>query len=440
VFRSFLRLVIPVFLKSLMNVRVVSALALVGLVFSVTITQVLAQTVTEDSLNQQLQQETEEVESEIDVIQEQLDKLISGYSANSEQKLTLSQEVAAKRNQIEETDRLITDTRLVIGQIEKQQADTQTEIEDLEEDISRMYIEIQEHYTPIKVILTGKNVGDILSRFYISSSITSKIEEKLEEKQTLQAQLEQTKQENLRLQSQLEQSRSLLKSEEGSLDALLAQTNGQESEYQKLLDAIAGQKLELEAQLGSLQGEYLSELEDLREAEEDQNLSSTNCIFEDKSNLDLPPDYFVAPYNGALTQPFHCGHDGLDIAGSFGADIRSIGDGQVAKVGPRMDGCIGLGCSGGFGNYIVIKHNLPNGRRVYSLYAHLKNQSPLTVGDEVAKGSTVGSMGCTGYTKPYPCGVHLHFVLLNESYETEGIGCRLGGSQCFNPVRFLREY
>jgi predicted RNase H-like nuclease (RuvC/YqgF family) len=123
----------------------------------------------------------------------------------------LSQEVAAKRNQIEETDRLITDTRLVIGQIEKQQADTQTEIEDLEEDISRMYIEIQEHYTPIKVILTGKNVGDILSRFYISSSITSKIEEKLEEKQTLQAQLEQTKQENLRLQSQLEQSRSLLK-------------------------------------------------------------------------------------------------------------------------------------------------------------------------------------------------------------------------------------
>jgi uncharacterized protein Yka (UPF0111/DUF47 family) len=50
---------------------------------------VLAQTVTEDSLNQQLQQETEEVESEIDVIQEQLDKLISGYSANSEQKLTL---------------------------------------------------------------------------------------------------------------------------------------------------------------------------------------------------------------------------------------------------------------------------------------------------------------------------------------------------------------
>jgi murein DD-endopeptidase MepM/ murein hydrolase activator NlpD len=417
----------------------ISVVGVIMVVFSPSLS-LAAQSNAEQALESEFVEDTTQVEGEINEIQQQLDQLISNFSQNSDRRSTLSAEVSAKRLQIDETDRLITDTRLVIGQIEKQQEDTQAEIDALGEDISRMYIEIQEHYTPIKVILTGRDVGDILSRFYMSSSITKKIEDKLQEKEDLQAELEETRQQNLELQSQLEQSRALLKSEEGNLDALLTQTNGQESEYQKLLDAIATQKLELEAQLGSLQGEYLSELQDLRDAEQDQNLSSTNCSFEDKSNLDPPLGFFGSPYNGVLTQPFHCGHDGLDIAGSFGADLYSVADGTVEKVGPNMTGCVGLGCNGGFGNYIVIKHQLPNGRRVYSLYAHMRYKTPLTVGTQVSKGTTIGQMGCTGFTKPYPCGVHLHFVMLNESYETGGIGCRLGGSECFNPQRYLSQY
>ena len=51
----------------------------------------------------------------------------------------------------------------------------------------------------------------------------------------------------------------------------------------------------------------------------------------------------------------------------------------------------------GWGNYVVLRHTLPTGETVYSLYAHLKPKSVLVRrGDVVAAGEQIGNVGRTG--------------------------------------------
>jgi murein DD-endopeptidase MepM/ murein hydrolase activator NlpD len=203
------------------------------------------------------------------------------------------------------------------------------------------------------------------------------------------------------------------------------------------LESISQQKLELESQLQGIQGEYLSEIEALRDSERNSQNNSTDCAFEDVENLEIPDNYFTRPVFGYVTQNFHCGHDGVDIASSLGSDIFSVADGQVVRIGPKSDGCVGLNCNGGFGNFVVIKHTLPSGQKIYSLYAHMQNQTFRDIGENVNKGDIIGRVGCTGYTVPYPCGVHVHFMILSDTYEIGGIGCRLGRATCYNPQKLI---
>jgi murein DD-endopeptidase MepM/ murein hydrolase activator NlpD len=102
---------------------------------------------------------------------------------------------------------------------------------------------------------------------------------------------------------------------------------------------------------------------------------------------------FVHPAPGSVkTQGIH-GYNGVDLAGSSGSTIRAAAGGEVliAK---------GSGWNGGYGNYVVIRHN--NGTQ--TLYAHLSSLN-VGVGDVVGQGETIGGMGNTGRST----GTHLHF-------------------------------
>lgn len=93
-------------------------------------------------------------------------------------------------------------------------------------------------------------------------------------------------------------------------------------------------------------------------------------------------------------------HEGMDFAGGAagaGNPIPAAGDGVVNTVN----------FSSGFGNYIIIYHG-PKGLAqwdTYTLYAHMQSSSPLSVGNSVSMGQTVGYVGNTGNS----FGAHLHF-------------------------------
>lgn len=103
--------------------------------------------------------------------------------------------------------------------------------------------------------------------------------------------------------------------------------------------------------------------------------------------------YYIRPLVGGIRSQGIHGHNGVDIASSFGTNILASAAGEVII-------SRGSGYNGGYGAYIVIKH--PNGTQ--TLYAHL-SATLVGVGERVYQGQVIGKMGSTGKST----GNHLHF-------------------------------
>ena len=85
-------------------------------------------------------------------------------------------------------------------------------------------------------------------------------------------------------------------------------------------------------------------------------------------------------------------HKGLDIAASYGTDIKAVADGTV----------IFSGVSSGYGNFIKIDH----GNNVVTCYGHC-SKLLVSVGQKVNSGDVIAKVGSTGNST----GNHLHFEI-----------------------------
>lgn len=159
-----------------------------------------------------------------------------------------------------------------------------------------------------------------------------------------------------------------------------------EDEIYRFNDLVSGAKL-------SVGGEIIIPNGEIGETPSTKANSSTSKGSTSSGPSGNSSGYFTRPVIGGIrTQGVH-GHNGIDIAAAYGTPIIAAAEGQVvlSKSGAW---------NGGYGNYIVIKHN--NGMQ--TLYAHL-SQTLVSSGDFVTKGQTIGKMGSTGQST----GVHLHF-------------------------------
>lgn len=114
-------------------------------------------------------------------------------------------------------------------------------------------------------------------------------------------------------------------------------------------------------------------------------------------------------------------HDAIDIYGTgYGSPIYSSNNGVVHKVG--------LGYSGGRGNYVVINHNAGG---YYTMYMHLHSVT-VSEGQTVSRGQKIGTMGNSGFVVPSPtpsspyAGTHLHYGVY--------IGAPDAGGYTVNPL------
>jgi murein DD-endopeptidase MepM/ murein hydrolase activator NlpD len=88
-------------------------------------------------------------------------------------------------------------------------------------------------------------------------------------------------------------------------------------------------------------------------------------------------------------------HKGTDYFSKVPVPVFAAGDGKVRKLEYRAD----------YGNMIVIDH----GHGVYTRYAHLESFGHVRIGDRVASGDYIGTMGNTAaITLPR----HLHYEVL----------------------------
>lgn len=104
--------------------------------------------------------------------------------------------------------------------------------------------------------------------------------------------------------------------------------------------------------------------------------------------------YYIKPISsGRISQRLH-GYNAIDFAAPLGTPVLAAASGEV--IISKDNGY----WNGGYGNYIVIKHN--NGTQ--TLYAH-NSSNIVWAGYHVVQGQVIGYMGSTGRST----GSHVHF-------------------------------
>lgn len=94
---------------------------------------------------------------------------------------------------------------------------------------------------------------------------------------------------------------------------------------------------------------------------------------------------------GRISQRFHSGHRGIDIAAPLNTPVIAAEGGTVVV----------SGWGSSQGNYIVINHG-----GYYTLYLH-NNANLVSAGQKVSRGQTIARLGSTGHST----GPHLHFEI-----------------------------
>ncbi|WP_235285171.1 MULTISPECIES: M23 family metallopeptidase [unclassified Thalassospira] len=101
-------------------------------------------------------------------------------------------------------------------------------------------------------------------------------------------------------------------------------------------------------------------------------------------------------------------HKGIDFAAPTGTPIFAAGNGTIAKIGRN----------GGYGNYILIRHN----DSYDTAYAHMNGFAKgLRQGSRVKQGDVIGYVGTTGRST----GPHLHYEILKNNAQVNPIRVKM---------------
>lgn len=109
--------------------------------------------------------------------------------------------------------------------------------------------------------------------------------------------------------------------------------------------------------------------------------------------------YRINPVTGASE-----GHKGIDIAAPEGTPIYAAADGVVRLMHNPSQ-------SGGYGNFVTVRHGLQDGHVVETRYGHMSKFGNVTTGTPVGPGNgnpIIGYVGSTGQST----GNHLHFEVV----------------------------
>ncbi|WOO88687.1 lysozyme family protein [Mollicutes bacterium LVI A0078] len=134
----------------------------------------------------------------------------------------------------------------------------------------------------------------------------------------------------------------------------------------------------------------------------DTDIGTGEAIEIEEGELYKP--YFEGEYLVTCKIGCYSGHVGYDLVNQTDKVIYSVGSGVVIESNndcPKS-GYLGSTCGYGFGNHVVVMHNL-GGVNLYSVYGHM-SETKVKVGDRVDANTILGVQGSSGNVT----GEHLH--------------------------------
>lgn len=134
----------------------------------------------------------------------------------------------------------------------------------------------------------------------------------------------------------------------------------------------------------------------------DMDVGTGEAIEIEENELYKP--YFDGEYLITCKIGCYSGHKGYDLVNQTDKTIYAVGSGVVIEANNDcpQSGYLGSACGYGFGNHVVIKHNL-GGVNLYSIYGHM-SKTIVKAGDHVDANTVLGVQGSSGNVT----GEHLH--------------------------------
>lgn len=346
-----------------------------------------------------------------------------------------TKEYQEKQNKIAKSKEEVEQVKKNIASIESQITDAENQIKTLESEIEKSNKEIENKKeqskkimkyfqiinsgnTYLEYIFEANSVTDMIYRVAVVEQLTEynqnvvkELNELIKQNKMKKEELAKKSNELSELRKKLEEEKSRIEQDIEKTEGTLPSTKDQMAQYQQLVNYFKGKGCKSNDVIGVTCA--VSKQINSKPNSSSSNIGSGNYIY---------------PVNGGrFTQGFtgKSGHKGWDIAASCGTPIYAIADGKVFYTGNGKD------LSHAY--MVMIDHE--NG--VYSQYAHVLSNIPVSQNQPVKKGQVIAYVGSTGNST----GCHLHLELsegCSWSYPSRN-ECYYGKTGDTNPFNYLNH-
>ncbi len=332
----------------------------------------------------------------------------------------LQDEIEIVEGDMGTTVQKISQTESAISEFEKKISQKETEIKSGEEEAKRLDEEVEAlkkvvaqrmHMSQrfsrgnlvLQMLSESNSLVDFIRQLRVINHFAQSDAQSMDELSLLVSQ-QQALLATLKVQQQeLAESKDSLEKERETLDA-----------YQQKLEQ---QKRDLAKQMQELESERLSASEIIEIAEEQKKIleqtppppvSSGNSSSNGSSSsggVVMGSGFMIPLARGYVSCEFMCysNHTGIDLA--------NYGDTSTPVYAAQAGTVIRAGWHSAYGNHVMITHNI-NGKTMTTVYAHMHSAPYVSVGQQVARGTQLGTMGNTGNS----FGAHLHFEMYEGYY------------------------
>lgn len=366
----------------------------------------------------QTEQKAKQRENELTNIKQQRKQIEEDIAKIDQQMMATNKEIQKQQNEITKVEDHIEQLKEEILIIEKRIK----ERDELLKERARSMYQNGGSVSYLEVLLGAKSFGDFIDRINALSVIAEKdrsiLEAHIEDQQRLEAAKQEVEKELASLEqslAKLEQLKGQLESQKKEKDRIVESLLAQEEDIHDLIGELKNEAQILAQQERAMKQELVAYK--ARQRANQSGSGGSAPIVTGNGKLLRPTSGIITSHFGNRVHPIHGTtrlHRGLDIANSVGTPVVAAESGTVITASYEP----------GYGNYIMISHNI-DGQVMTTLYAHL-NSIQVSTGQRVNRGQQIGTMGSTGAST----GPHLHFEVHRGPWS--------GDANAVNPLAYIQ--
>jgi murein DD-endopeptidase MepM/ murein hydrolase activator NlpD len=389
--------------------RLTAVCAVVGLLMTFPFSFVSADTV-EDKRQElaQLQQEQKEIEASLNKLGDSIEDQQAEVNQLIKKIKNLESQIDAYKTQIKLVDKQIAEQDRKITELNTEIVAKEKELESIIAKLKKRMKAITKtgNYSSFQLLMSMDNYTDYLLKSKVIESVSAHDKALCDKAEQEKAQISQKKAEVEQEKKETEEAKGELLSLKGGLDKQFGSLDALYKTAQKKQDALEKKQNTYEKRLAAIKK---SEEELDREIAALLNNTTPSTTYGGSMYWPAPTVKVISSQYGTRWNRLH---GGTDIANgrALGEPIVAAANGTVIKVQKLHYS---------YGNFCMVDHGFDaKGRRIVTLYAHMRYAPSVVVGQQVVGGQTqLGVIGNTGNS----FGAHLHFEVHVDGVRVDAV-------------------